>query len=398
MNLDGVNCSDCYLRGVVFQQGSAKGADFRGAHLDSARFYKVELERAHFEGASFGADVQFFDCDLESSRFAPSLDNLSQQETKYDFRLGSLRWSDLEEMRLVGGTFADVDMRGANLARSDLSGALLSRVSVDQDTSFKEAVLHGAHLDDVRIESSVRLVGTTIDEASLHGLDVSKVDFSNVDFSGGEFFAGEEREADADARDPTVDPNARILKQRRYAEASAVYRALATKFQQASALREFRWCRFRAMSCRRKYLSVGGDGGRAELAYLYFIWCVDGYGTSPGRLIIFSFAVMLCFALCYISFALRSHRAEAVSTVQSDTQSPWRERGLACVTAITISMEGQFAAIGRLAGMPDVLMIVYGRSRSSSLSQFLRIVFGVQALVGAFVLARAIRIWLLFFG
>jgi len=69
VNISGIDCIGCILRGVVFLGGQLKGADFRNASLDDSRFIETDLEGARFQAASFGESVQFVGCKLNYSRF-----------------------------------------------------------------------------------------------------------------------------------------------------------------------------------------------------------------------------------------------------------------------------------------------------------------------------------------
>jgi hypothetical protein len=139
-------------------------------------------------------------------------------------------------------------------------------------------------------------------------------------------------------------------------------------------------------------------GGFFELSYLFLIWLIDGYGTSPMHLFVTILASIVLFSPAYLPVSKLLHKAKSETAASSSTKKHWMDYGRVYITAIAISLEATFAVIERIPGLPDVVKIIKGQTNSLFLSQYLRIVYCAQALFGAFMMARGIRIWLLFFS
>jgi len=162
--------------------GSARlaGADFTGAALVGARLTDVHAERARFVGADLRAGR------LEGARLARA----DLGECRLEGAL--LRGASLEQADLVGALLDGADLRaavlrGARLERASLLGADLGRASLDgldlravrlAGCSLREASLVGCHLEGLALEqldlaradlTSALLTATVFERADLSG-------------------------------------------------------------------------------------------------------------------------------------------------------------------------------------------------------------------------------------
>lgn len=166
--LQGAQFVECDLRGADFQGANLETTCFTGCKLDNARFVGAEAAKAVFVSASVLAGADFTDaqlpganlasCDLSGARFIRanldgaflSLSNMSG----CDLRLGSakgalMRKTCLRQAKLAGVNFKDAilqyaDLRGVDLRASLLFGADLTRVRLDRDVRFDDAILERA--------------------------------------------------------------------------------------------------------------------------------------------------------------------------------------------------------------------------------------------------------------
>lgn len=105
-------------------------ADFRGAHMDGTKLQGAFLYRSYFRGADLRK------AELQEARLGLGDDATAAELARLGLKFGQTlpRWTDLGE----------ADLTDANLYRADLTGANLTETSL-KDASFDHAVVNGAY-------------------------------------------------------------------------------------------------------------------------------------------------------------------------------------------------------------------------------------------------------------
>lgn len=178
LDLRGLCLVEACLSGAQFVECQAKGLDFSRAQLSSATFVTCELQGARFCGAAAEGLVFAKQCELQQTDFAraqlskANFGEASATEACFvsaqldganfgmarldgaDFRLASARGALFRKARVVrarmagchlqNALFPYADLRGTDFRRSNLFGADLSRVALDQNTCFDGALTERA--------------------------------------------------------------------------------------------------------------------------------------------------------------------------------------------------------------------------------------------------------------
>ncbi|HUB27815.1 MAG TPA: pentapeptide repeat-containing protein [Tepidisphaeraceae bacterium] len=138
--------------GGKISHNGAKGVTFRGASLRKAKFQLVQLDHPDFQSATMqGAQ-------LDGCIF-----------TSPDFSCGDLQHTEMGEGRFPGANFSGATLRGANLARCDLTGARID------DANLEDADLSGAKFDGADL-SKARNYGVSAVPAGSIGPALTELD------------------------------------------------------------------------------------------------------------------------------------------------------------------------------------------------------------------------------
>ena len=204
-NLEEVESLEIIIADGVFDQAhlprlklierQVAGARFRGAHLDGALFFNCAVQETDFSTARMPHAV-WADCSLASVRFdgadLSSCCFVATEEGK-----STLRDVHFPGSRLDRGTFQHLNMRGADLSRSsmegalfngaDLSGADLSNVSAQQ-AQFRTTNLNSARLDNIDLchgsLAKAQLTNASLIGANLYAVDCLRCKVGNTNFRG----------------------------------------------------------------------------------------------------------------------------------------------------------------------------------------------------------------------
>lgn len=134
---------------LCFQDGSMRGADLSGAHLQNVRLaradlFQVRLRNANLAGCYLGAT------NLEGA----------------DLQNAVLRDGNLREVRLPEANLSGADLQRAHMAAANLRGAILTRANLRsanlwraklQNADLTDADLSGANLDYAEFDTETIL-------------------------------------------------------------------------------------------------------------------------------------------------------------------------------------------------------------------------------------------------
>lgn len=172
--------------GQVFHRVALEGMVLAEADLSRAVFFECGLQGVDLQGATL-AQASFVGCRLDGVRLAGAvLDGAS-------FVQGcSLAQADLRSARLAGANLAGCDLRGARLMQANLDGALLSSAVLEQ-ADLRLARAEGALMRRTRLRQAnlagVLLKDAVLQHADLRGADLRRsnlfaADLSRVRFDG----------------------------------------------------------------------------------------------------------------------------------------------------------------------------------------------------------------------
>jgi uncharacterized protein YjbI with pentapeptide repeats len=195
----------CALREALVVNSTCLYADFSGSDLGGGRFDRSRFVECRFEGARFAGaafpDVVFLKADLRGADFrGANLDGV----TFFDCLLegANLAGASLKTARCFGdegGSWRDVDLRGANLTGANLRGLELTGARFDGATLDKadlsEANLAGASFYRVVAKDSLwvkaNLQGASLVSANLMRAILQKSDLRGTDLRGANLYSAD---------------------------------------------------------------------------------------------------------------------------------------------------------------------------------------------------------------
>lgn len=173
VNLKNANVGATTIDGAVFEDCDLTEARLGRAKITRARFERCRLmERQEMFLETELEEVQFINCMMEQTNF------LERDLSNCVFRGSQLTQSNFIQGDLTGADFTEAVLTGVNIVSTRAPRARFDRATMDNtrfidepvlnDTSFREAHLHGANLR----------------EADLAGADLAYADLEGADLSG----------------------------------------------------------------------------------------------------------------------------------------------------------------------------------------------------------------------
>ena len=194
----------------------------------------------------------------------------------------SLKYADLAGIDLVRrGSSSGYDLSGSDLYRANLQGAHLFAIDL-RGASLMKADLRGANLHCADLRG-----------ANLLGVQLEGARLDNVRW--GERLV-QEGQAVAAGRRGQPDLMRDLLQQ-----AEETYRNLRLSLEQAGLFEQAGHFFHREMVMRRLQMPLGS--WRRQASWLVDMFC--GYGEKPLRVVLFSLAFILTFALLYFLIGVR---------------------------------------------------------------------------------------------
>lgn len=209
---NGVDFSNCSMKGASFGNAKLDGADFTGAILSGANFKNAKLTNVTFKNAILtGVNLQELTVPPEAlagciadvtPEAAAKFDHLKarleshQQWISCGGGKGSPANFDGEDLRplqklLVGRPLTGLSARGANCIGLDFSGSQLQAAKFDgsdlRDADFSNADLRGASLRMAKL-AHARFAGANLGSLSLNSGSVLAPDFTGAEASEEQFY------------------------------------------------------------------------------------------------------------------------------------------------------------------------------------------------------------------
>jgi len=327
-----VDCSDETQRQRVGID--LRGADLRRVHLQnlplarlvgdvSWRQWSDLTEEQHIMAA-----VHLENADLKGAHLEEAnLEYAHMQKT-------DLRGAHLEKANLATAKMQGAYLEGAHLEEADLWLARLDEAFLWgthlAGVNFREAHLHGAHLNDQIIMVNRQGVGPKLLDAYLEGVNLALLRWSQVRM------LGEEGEVRQQEREGTEKDSASRLK--RYEEAVRANRQLAVTLQGQGLNEEAARFSYRAQVLQRKVLWLQGPAKLGPYLFSLFLGLMTGYGYRMWRIVAAYALVNSVFATLYFILGLTTAPHLA-----------WIQALLVSVTAF----HGRVFSIAFLVGSPQ---------------------------------------------
>jgi uncharacterized protein YjbI with pentapeptide repeats len=248
------------LDGALLQHARLANARLMNANLLGAQLQGANLFAAKLQDAKLSGDAQLQGANLNSAQL--------QRAELYGTQLqgAKLREAQLQGARLVGAQLRGADLRGAHIGVLQLHDPE-TNTSTRQATNLSGADLTGALLTRATIESEANLSGTVIDP-------IIRDEFC--------------------ARDDTKWATTKDLHgggRPTFEECEATYRQLKLNFQESGDYQRAGEFYLREMECRRAQAWKNRDwGGCLLLSALYHL-C--GYGERPWKALRWALAVLV---------------------------------------------------------------------------------------------------------
>lgn len=175
IDLERVRLHGVDLKSVDLSRATLVGADLSGAYLRGSDLSGLDLERATLVGARLEK------ADLSGARLRNADLSGEAKLERTDLSGADLRYANLSEARLWRADLSeaeldDANLSGARLVEADLSDATL-RNTVINGANMNAAVLSGATL----VNGMLR--GTSLEVADLSGTTIAQMDVSNANFT-----------------------------------------------------------------------------------------------------------------------------------------------------------------------------------------------------------------------
>ena len=166
------------LEGAVLVEAHLSRADFTGAWLDNADFFRADLRDAKFECDKSGANCT----QLRRTLLVAA-----------ELQRASLKGAQMQDAALDAAHLQDAKLDGANLQSASFGGAELERASLDnaqlqdadlkyarlKDTALTGAQLDCAELEDARLDRAL-LGGASLQQANLQGASLQFADLAGA--------------------------------------------------------------------------------------------------------------------------------------------------------------------------------------------------------------------------
>ncbi|WP_217591210.1 type VI secretion system accessory protein TagAB-5 [Burkholderia sp. GbtcB21] len=202
--------SNADLRDASFADASAPGASFRGAELDRAHLDHADFTGGDFSRASLSdsrCPRAQFDASAMTGLAAARLDGAHASFAgcaldAADFTSAHVPRANFQHATLADATFAaaqceGAEWYGAQAPRAQLRSASLRGSRADASTSFRQAVLSGAALDDASWD------GVDLRYANLHKATLDRASLVRAIASGAQLTLSRARHADLTKADLT---------------------------------------------------------------------------------------------------------------------------------------------------------------------------------------------------
>ncbi len=147
-NLDNANLSDADLSNTILNNTTLKNVDFRRTNLKGASLINADLSLANLKGTIIDENTSIDD----KWRLVWKIVNqgaVRQSLEGKDLSFANLNFADLQKAYLKQAIFKGASLQEANLAsaalegadfdNADLSQAILTRISFDENTNFRNA-------------------------------------------------------------------------------------------------------------------------------------------------------------------------------------------------------------------------------------------------------------------
>lgn len=277
--LQGANLWGAELQGAILWRAELQGANLSEAKLQRANLLGAELQRANLSGAELQRALLWV-AELQGANlsFAELQDaNLVEAELQG----ANLRRAELQETILERAKLQGVDLWGAKLNDADLRKAIIAPIhEIDTNTNLATvksadlcyADLSGALLSEITISPEVDLSSVILDYPICDEV-CARNEAKWAEVRGLHYLTDEDR--------PT------------FAQCEAVYRQLKLSFQESGDYQRAGDFFLREMECKRAQQSWW-----PRLGYGLMHW-LCGYGERASRLAARIALVIVCFAFLH---------------------------------------------------------------------------------------------------
>jgi uncharacterized protein YjbI with pentapeptide repeats len=412
-DLTAADFNGALLRGAKFVSVTLRSAVFASAHLEDCDFLACDLTHANLRLCHLSEKSAFRSCKLEGARF----DNCTASPG-FQISFSSAAGVRFSGASLPGAAFVAVSLLDAHFDRAALAQATFSDCTLD-GADLTDADLCSANLRGVVLSRPLRLVRTKLSGAALGDLDLSFVDFQHVEWPDHRCIVGEEEAAEKVLAAKGREREACTL----YLQAEDIYRALSERYARIGHSSERLQFKYRAVDARRKLLSLQLTASNLlEYVWLSISRGVDGYGTSPGRLIRSFLLLVSAFTLVYAvrfwacsgdqtswqrdepSLAPGSCPSVPSNAQQADTV--WarararakgrygvvRRAGTVFTAGLQLSCEASLLSADKVTGIASMIALLRPGGERLVPRGPTRVLVGAQALLGAALLLLAVRL------
>ena len=256
-----------------FNNAEMDGTNFARAHLENTFFWGASLNKAIFrfanQGLSNSPETQFWQAELQNT----DLNRSTFSES--NFQSADLSGAEMPHANFEGTDFSTADLPSADLKHADLSNA-----------DFSNTVLSGTDLTDVTISDTV-----------FHGADLSKADFFGLDLSRIEIDQGTSFGTTLLYEDQAKDVEATDEKAEQWNKDARSHHDLKIMFAENGFSARARRHYIAQRRARRKEAAAAKDYYTAFKSWIS--WQGTGYGTSIRRVSRNIVGVLLLFTGIY---------------------------------------------------------------------------------------------------
>ncbi|WP_081927518.1 pentapeptide repeat-containing protein [Halobellus rufus] len=240
-----------------FNNAEMVGTNFTRAHLEHTFFWGATLNKAIFRFANHGLidspETEFWQAELQNAYLNRS-----------KFSESNFQGADLSEAEMPHANFQGTDFSTADLPSADLKDADLS------NADFSNVVLSGTDMTDVTISDTV-----------FHGADLSKADFFGLDLSRIEIDQGTSFGTTLLYEDQAKDAEGSDEKAGQWNKDARSHHDLKIMFAENGFSAKARRHYIAQRRARRKEAAAAGDYYTAFASWIS--WQGTGYGTSIRR-------------------------------------------------------------------------------------------------------------------